>query len=972
MDLHPASQWIDIPDEDLTIDHIRGILEPIEDDVWVAAACIDRVVENVDVQRVLLEFGAERTQKAVERVKNALLFEVDQDESEDVGVADSKTNTLEHYLSYHPPDAQIIYIRAVLLGRLDRLNTYVELMQTPPVQQKDGWEDDPWATGEGDDVAEEHQSLSLQCRVDPQIPLSVFLTRNLYFIASALAVQSNFEALELLIQRHQPQLSPFRSSLLECIPEYAHPSDYRNLLPAIDVASGTEATIMSRPWRTALDWSETPERRTALEVQRWYKDRVEFLISSAGLVDEAISLVQHGVSHGVTDLDELGEDLGLISRLVYDAPRPLDHADVTITWNDWASMKPSEVIRKYLAFSRPITVVSDIQRLVLPYLFVLESRCERTGKPDPHLKTRLLYEYVLNAPLEIVGAIFEASKPTLVQSRRLISDDEDMARLALACLYGSNSLDEWRTMSQIFECLPAWNLESLGNDEDEADTVITSLGTFLTPTTARPHCTPSDLLVFFSPLPARSLSRSLDILDVHLESGEILARWRVPAPLRWFLQSANGKSQQRAWATKMARNHTANAKKLRTEDGWLSLLDDMLKLGQVGEASIRSTFGLLSQEEIIHIFYCGLLMSGCFAIAKSMFAAQYDGRMLTADSLEELCLTCSREFYDNASSGNVHFGDMKLAYDCLSVIPASPKIDQEREFIEATSRICSFNVMSRPGVVISPIEIRLTKDKLGLVSRVLSSNESAYKHTEVILDLMRKLGFRDNVAAEVKTLAMVADAALQAEDFARAVEMSERMVNTVLNFKELSPLGADSPDVKAAIEVCWVACYQLGRQPEFDDTEKKMMLLGRALELCPPENIVEILTAWRRTELADIEDRRTRISTRRMDISGHHMQNGPRERKTTTLAGRLQNLRVHNPLMSSAPDAAAMASQAFNRVAATFPFSVRGRTSEQRPRGSRESSEHRTGSPPADVQSHARHAFQRGIGWLIGADDDEL
>ena len=31
--------------------------------------------------------------------------------------------------------------------------------------------------------------------------------------------------------------------------------------------------------------------------------------------------------------------------------------------------------------------------------------------------------------------------------------------------------------------------------------------------------------------------------------------------------------------------------------------------------------------------------------------------------VEEICLSVSQEFYDNATSGNYHFGDMKLAYD---------------------------------------------------------------------------------------------------------------------------------------------------------------------------------------------------------------------------------------------------------------------------------------------------------------------
>ena len=31
--------------------------------------------------------------------------------------------------------------------------------------------------------------------------------------------------------------------------------------------------------------------------------------------------------------------------------------------------------------------------------------------------------------------------------------------------------------------------------------------------------------------------------------------------------------------------------------------------------------------------------------------------------VEDISLSVSQEFYDNATSGNYHFGDMKLAYD---------------------------------------------------------------------------------------------------------------------------------------------------------------------------------------------------------------------------------------------------------------------------------------------------------------------
>jgi hypothetical protein len=42
------------------------------------------------------------------------------------------------------------------------------------------------------------------------------------------------------------------------------------------------------------------------------------------------------------------------------------------------------------------------------------------------------------------------------------------------------------------------------------------------------------------------------------------------------------------------------------------------------------------------------------------FETEYD---LSDSLLEEVALATSRELYDNAETGNVHTGDMKLAYD---------------------------------------------------------------------------------------------------------------------------------------------------------------------------------------------------------------------------------------------------------------------------------------------------------------------
>jgi hypothetical protein len=473
---------------------------------------------------------------------------------------------------------------------------------------------------------------------------------------------------------HGSYLWRYRLIVLDNIPEHSHPSKYRDILPGLDISTDIELVPVSRCRRKKPDWSETVQVRAAiqasqgilgidfplqppsehvasrtdplssLELTTWYKDRVDRIIKSAGMVDIALATVQHGASQGITNLDELGEELSLFSRLIYDAPKP-ESVDMDNDWTleRWKAMDPGTVVRAYLAYATPETVSNDIQKLVVPYEFVLESRAERSGQSGQALPNRLLYDYILSAPLQIAAAVFEASKPTLPAAQRLIRKDEDIARLALACLYGSDGLDEWTTMSYIFECLPAWNLNH-DDEADEADTTIASLGAFVTPSTSRPRCTASDLLVFFKPLPVSSLSHALDILDIHLEGGEILARWGVPAPLRWFLQSNNDVSEQRAWANRMARR-AGGSRDLDTREDWERLLKDMLELSRTGENGLKGAFGLLPRKEIIHIYFGGLLSTG------SQYILHFSVHLFTAIFRIRHCQRASAIFQKQAFIG---------------------------------------------------------------------------------------------------------------------------------------------------------------------------------------------------------------------------------------------------------------------------------------------------------------------------------
>jgi hypothetical protein len=639
-DQDPSQKWFDLSDNELDTSAINDLLDAITDDLWVVAAVADRIIDDPKLSHDLLGIALKRSQGTVERLRNSFAFQNSAETRAFNEQGSSSVNVDDDMASYfrdNASDARICALRFILLDRKDRVETFMEMSAANTVAHDESeapaeWDDDPW-----DDAADTETDHQPSQRA-PAISLSTFLSQSLVDSACLLATRESFGPLQILFKRHGFSIWPYRFLILACIPMHLSPSYYHELLPKLDLSRDEEYRPLVETRRPELDWienpgvqaslsasghaapqgrlsihsgDETPRPMSSQELASWYRRQIQTILDLTGMVDVALSMAQHATSRGIPGLDELGEELSLLSRLVYDAQAAAeDGPEDDWTLEQWKSMDSLAVIRAMLALSTPETVVADIRKFVLPYLFVLESRAERAGDPNPNLSLHVLNEFILEAPLEMVAHIFEDSNPTLQSRHRLISDNEDMARLTLACLYGSDSLDEWRIMSQIFECLPAWNDDSGDEDpEDAVEMTIISLGTYVTPTTARPKCTPSDLFLFFRPLPMPSLSRALDILDVHLESGEILSRWDVPAPLRWFLQSSNDKNSQRARAVRMARRPGAN-RALHSQADWEWLLEDMLKLCRTNDNGLRDAFCLLSRTEILSIFLSGLLSNG--------------------------------------------------------------------------------------------------------------------------------------------------------------------------------------------------------------------------------------------------------------------------------------------------------------------------------------------------------------------------
>ncbi|KAK4683970.1 neuroblastoma-amplified sequence, partial [Tremellales sp. Uapishka_1] len=472
-----------------------------------------------------------------------------------------------------------------------------------------------------------------------------------------------------------------------------------------------------------------------------------------------------------------------------------------------------------------------------------------------------------------------------------------------------------------------------------------------------------DLYIFFAPLPFASLSRALDILDVHLESGEILARWETPVQLRFLLQSARDRKEQIELAEKMVRKQSAAG---LGEAKWERLWGDMGRLSGGEDALLRGAFGMLGDEDMMGIYLGGVLRSGNFSIAGKMIKNLQATRGLSNDLLEKVVLATSREFYENAETGNIHTGEMKLAYDCLDACPPSARIIREKEFIESTSRLCSFRSLQGAFGQITPIEILHTKDKLTLIDKVINTSDDAFRHKGIILDLADKLGgYRADDLSQLHVLRMLLRRAIHFGDFALAVGLVDDMVGVYRRKKRTEKEKEEG--MKA---ILWRSSDELGSHDDFDDLDTKMRLLGQAVEFAPAGEVAAVLARWRR-----LEDGRSRLDEAKKS----------RRVRGVVAPRKKQNVRVEEARVLGSRTAAKAAKLALD-ISGRAGAGLHGLRSGA---GSRNASRDRGGDRSSGefervfqgfeevneaerVRIQAKKALARGVGWLLGAEEGEV
>lgn len=675
------NKWIDTRCEDWNLSLVQELLPALvdHDQFKIDAVLATRVLDGA-TQLALLDAAISATEHVLSEVKSPASGNSAFVLARNAALDGTYVEELRQLLEGNDALSNVLQQRLQLLELQDKTRTWQEIygMGASPVASGSGSRSDHTAATDADhgdqdmdenDVEQSWQfdedddqddapgtSASLKevemVSDDPShadtCQLPDFLDTPITDIAFSAAANNQIDTLRNLFKRHTRDLNPHRLDILDTIPLFSDVVEYTDLLPRFDPKRGMEDEQIGEPWRLeSEEWSSesilkdllglnspawTPS--SAQQLADWYRERVEELDEATGQVDNALSLVQYGAAQGLPGLDALGEQLSLLSRLVYDRRSADSDVANQQAWSlrKWREASEADIVDAYLSQSSPTTVTQDIRGQVLPYLYVLESQRERAGEPDPDLHDKLLCQWMLKAAaegkaasLETIAAIFESSKPTLPKGQRIIKSNEDLARLALACCYGhpGSSPASTQAMLHIFDCLPSFEDASSSSTTSHALQSLVSLVSQQSPAGRHPvPISPSQFYEGLKDWHATALSRALDTLDLHLEAAEIFQRWNTPVTLQFFIKLSTDEKMQRLWADRLAKtspaamSHSENQGRIgqdfEDEDEWVSLLDDLCKLGgksTYSQDDPRPAFSALSQQEITKIFFGGLLSS---------------------------------------------------------------------------------------------------------------------------------------------------------------------------------------------------------------------------------------------------------------------------------------------------------------------------------------------------------------------------
>ncbi|KAM9016498.1 NBAS subunit of NRZ tethering complex isoform 2-T2 [Ara ararauna] len=780
---------------------IQDYLSKIKKRAWVLHECLERVPENVDAAKKLLQYGLKGTDlealvaigKGEDGGRFILLGEVDTevpyedflspDEEMDTRKEKEAKKRQELLLSVNfskltLEQKELCRSRLKLLTYLDRLETYKEILGGPH-------------------AAEQHYDAEF---------FKKFRNQDIVLSARTYARESNVRALEILFTFHGSALLPHRQAILSNFPETTSPHEYAFLLPEACYKKGTLKIL---PWNEQKhreeDWCEKAECRMIVEptsqdegeflyetqpellkyrtadlsvdlVTDWYVRRAQEIEKYSMQVDCALSLVRLGMERSIPGLQVLCDNLITLETVVYETD-----GDRTLTLKELVEMKDIDKLRLLMKNSSEEKYVKSVYQWMIPFLH----RCENQS---PGLANSLFKEYLVTLAKEDLTLplkIFQNSKPACQQ--KIIPDQDQLMITALECIYGCERDDQLALCYDILECLPQ---RGYGPETDKTNT----------------------------------LHDDVDELERILSVSELLEKHGLQKPVSFVKDTKNNVEEAWKLMIRLTR-HTGRKQPSVSETHWKELLQDMLDMQQKVYTCLHSdscyeifTESLLCSSSTDNIHLAGQMMHcSIWSVdlpSSSKGKPQY--RVCYAKSVE-LVLAASREYFNSSTS--LTDSCMDLARCCLQLIVDCPSaIQEELDLIRALGYLEEF------GVKMLPLQVRLCSDRLSLIKDCLAQMSTNYKQSAKLLGLanLLRVAGDDQMERKGQVLVLLVEQALSLQDYKAAS----------MHCQELMAAGYSKS---------WEVCSQLGQSEGYHDLGMRQELMAFALTHCPPGAIEALL-----------------------------------------------------------------------------------------------------------------------------------
>eukprot|EP00794_Sanderia_malayensis_P009896 gene9896-10909_t len=802
-DLVYQRQWSRKP---MTVISIKDYLSKIKSRFWVLNECVQRVPDDLDTLKHLLQYGLLGTSlsviQAVETTKELPFVvneETDDDDLDSEAVVKNEarqSNLLKsmNIESLTTRQRHLCKYRWQILQYLDRLETY-EIVLGGPFRAAERFKSDFF--------------IQFRCC-------------NIIDQAADYARSSSSEPLEEIFTYHGKDVLPHWIAILSNFPETTSVSSYKRLLPGLSDGSSEMNSWKELSHREA-DWVEDAEVidhilddleeedpaeflyeeqpnlrkfrscKDEKVLTQWYIQRAHEIEERSNLIDNSLSLVEFGIQKGVKGLDEICSNLKWLGVLAYEVG-----IDPAVSLVDFEKLSDIAKLKLLLSKSKVESFIGDFNSWGKPFL-------EQVGKSSLAKQWKLLHRYVIDAAkadLSFPLKIFENSIPGT--SIPLIPDVAQLMKMAIESIYICKRDDQLDLAFRIVECLPTKEDDHLSGQIED-------------------------------------LHKRVDELEELLRGSEILEYYETPKTISFLVDSKGDYTIAKDIITSLARDVSKRQPPLKPEE-WNNLLKHLSQLR-------NDVYNVISVSELYEIYVKHLLHSGIednLNLAKELLTCSHEKKktadhhgtpttekqtkkptkrltnalhVMPHDDSVSLVLDAAREYFN--AGANLMDSSMDLARKCLDIIEDRPaSIQVELDLIGALGILDDF------GVNMLPVQVRLYGDKVELVRIAVQSSSGTYKKTAKVRRLAKLLQVSgsDENERDGRISTVLAETAMLNEDYSFAKDMC-------FNLMDLRYAPA------------WTTCRELCEVEQFTDLQARQKLAAFSLTFCHPDEIESLLTA---------------------------------------------------------------------------------------------------------------------------------